>query len=332
MPFFFDLSSLIPQVERNPFAPVQVDDEPQTEEDAPAIQAEPIIDTGLPIPAHYDVDLMRALVQDPFHLFVHWQLKSDPFDRLRNIFPAEDVASFRTVLKLVDETNQISVFADAAFTREYWLSVFPNRRYRVELGVRSSKFGFIKLLSSQSVLIPRAAPSDLSADEGEYEVSADDYLRVLRDSHLISARTFDPLQWWPLETSESNPPGDPLPAAFRRILKVISDIQSGRDYDRLWVRLEQEELTGMVREFLFTMSRVGDGELGYFLLLQYLPELFRRAVAAEGEIQIDEPVSLYLARHLGAPQSETPQREGSVPVVRTTGSSEMHPWFPSATL
>ncbi len=331
MPFFFDLSSLIPLVERNPFAPIQVEDEPQTEEDAPEIQAEPIIDTGLPIPAHYDVDLMRALVQDPFHLFVHWQLKSDPFERLRHIFPADDVADFRTVLKLIDETNQISVFADAAFTREYWLSVFPNRRYRVELGLRSSKFGFIKLLSSQSVLIPRAAPSELSADEGEYQVSADDYLRVLRDSHLISEKGFDPLQWWPVEATEANSQVDPLPAAFRRILKVISDIQSGRDYDRLWVRLEQEELADMVREFLFTMSRVGDGELGYFLLLQYLPELFRRAVAAEGEIQIDEPVSLYLARHLGGSQSETTQRPGSAPGA-WTGSSEMRPWFPSATL
>ncbi|MGH9768097.1 MAG: hypothetical protein ACREAB_11735, partial [Blastocatellia bacterium] len=86
MPFFFDLSSLIPTIERNPFEPVVVRDEPPAEPVEEEIPAEPIVDTGLPIPSHYDFDMMRAMVQDPFRIFVYWQLKDDPFERLRNLF------------------------------------------------------------------------------------------------------------------------------------------------------------------------------------------------------------------------------------------------------
>jgi hypothetical protein len=76
VPFFFDLSSLAPLVERNPFEPLLVKDEPSAAP-PPAIEpakqfgpAEPVADFGLPIPDQYDFDLMRALVQDPFRLYV----------------------------------------------------------------------------------------------------------------------------------------------------------------------------------------------------------------------------------------------------------------------
>ncbi|MEK7831810.1 MAG: hypothetical protein AAB401_12030, partial [Acidobacteriota bacterium] len=154
MPFFFDLSSLVPVAERNPFEPVAVPDvevakpigeieEPLPDESlvSPLIEptatdiplaeeslaeeivseeivVEPGPDFGLPIPAHYDFDMMQAMWQDPFRLFVYWQLKENPFDRLRKIFPANEVANFHSVLKLVDETTYISVFFSAAFTNE----------------------------------------------------------------------------------------------------------------------------------------------------------------------------------------------------------------------
>src|SRR5262249_6220671 len=146
-------------------------------------------DTGLPIPSHYDFDMMRAMVQDPFRIFVYWQLKDDPFERLRRIFPAAH-DDFHTTLKLIDETNNIAVFFDAAFAREYWFKVFPDRPYRIELGMRSSRFGYIKLLTSQSVTTPRGGPSDKEAEEPQYQITADDYLRVLRESHLVPERAY----------------------------------------------------------------------------------------------------------------------------------------------
>lgn len=353
MPFFFDLSSLMPLVERNPFAPVEVQDEAPVEL-VEEIPAEEIVDTGLPIPSHYDIDFMRAMVQDPFHLFVHWQLKDNPYDRLRRIFPNDGVGSFHTVLKLIDETNQISVFFDAAYAREYWFSVFPDRRYRVELGLRSPQFGYIKLLSSQPVTTPRGAPSEVMAEEPEYQVTADDYLEVLRQSNLVPERILAPESWVPggIGFDEAEKAGEEaeeqaakiaereearraaieeaLPETFRRLLKVMADIQLGRDYDRLWEKLDQEEMAGMVREFIETMSRFGQGETGYLLLLRYLPELLRRVMATEGEIQIDEPVSIYLAKQIGLGGSEVVGPEGGE--GRQGGVPPIGPWNPSATI
>ncbi|MBO0800399.1 MAG: hypothetical protein J2P31_16395, partial [Blastocatellia bacterium] len=65
-----------------------------------------------------------------------------------------------------------------------------------------------------------------------------------------------------------------------------------------------------VREFLDVIRDMGDGELGYMLLLRHLPELLRRAIRSESldgggrEIQIDKPMSLYFAERLGQGSSE----------------------------
>ncbi len=322
MPFFFDLSSLAPVVERNPFEPVVVRDEVPAEPVEEEIPAEPIVDTGLPIPSHYDFDMMRALVQDPFRLFVYWQLKDDPFERLRKVFPTAAADDFHTVLKLIDRTNNIAVFFDAAFAREYWFNVFPDRTYRIELGVRSPRYGYVKLLSSQSVHTPRGGPSDKEAEEPQYQIAPDEYLRVLSESHLIPERaiTIEGL----LPGGDAVPPGarnavwESLPASFRRLMLAIGDIQAGRDYERWWERLGKEESTGLVREFLSIIhqmegqmeGQIGGGELGYMLLLRYLPELLRRAIQDEsgapgrGELQIDRPITLYLAEKLGLTASE----------------------------
>ena len=104
-----------------------------------------------------------------------------------------------------------------------------------------------------------------------------------------------------------------LPLTFRQVLKVIGDIQSGRDYDKWWEKLDQEELAGMVREFLDIIRQMGDGELGYLLLMRYLPELLRRAIRAEGgeEVRVDKPVALFLAERLG--QSSSSRTPGQMP-------------------
>ncbi len=310
MPFFFDLSSLIPVVERNPFEPVVVHDEVPAEPIEEEIPAEPIVDTGLPLPAQYDFDMMRALVQDPFRLFVYWQLKDNPYDRLRKIFPVGEIGDFHTVLKLIDETNNIAVFFDVAFAREYWFDVFPDRTYRIELGARSPRYGYIKLLSSQTVTTPRGGPSDKEAEEGDYRIAAKDYLRVLRESHIVSERALTLEGLLPgddgVPSAARNAVWDSLPASFRRVMLAVADIHAGRDYERWWERLSQEELADLVREFLAIINRMGGGEMGYMLLLRYLPELLRRTIQAEqgGELQIDKPISLYLAEKLGQTASE----------------------------
>ncbi len=291
---------------RSPFEPVVVQDEVPADLDAlPEQPAEAIVDTGLPIPSHYEIDLMRALVQDPFHLYVYWQLKDNPYDRLARLFPNGD---FHTVLKLVDETTNIAVLFDAAFGRNYWFSVFPDRTYKVELGVRSAQYGYIKLLTSNSVTTPRGTISDQEDIEPAYQISADEYVQVLRESHLVPARAFTPegVLTLPGETLEEQASWwEELPESFKRLLTIISDVQAGRDYEKLWEKLSQAEMTILVRGFLTLIGQMsGNGELGYMLLLRHLPELLRRALAEEGEIEVSGPLTIFLAERLGMAASE----------------------------
>jgi hypothetical protein len=310
VPFFFDLSSLIPTQERNPFAPPPLLDPIRalpTEANEP-IEAEPIVDTGLPIPSHYDFDLMRALVQDPFRIYVYWNFRSNPFTRLQRLFPPPQVAEFRLVLRLIDETTQVTVLFEVPYTREYWFDVFPNRRYRIELGLQSRRAGYIKLMGTQPVETPRGGPSEEAAPQPAFAIDANDYLAVLRESHLVPERLFTAegllaqiRGGGPMEHAEQ---WDKLPASFRQIMQIIADLEAGRAYDRWWERLSEEELTEMVREFLSIIRGMGDGELGYLLLLRYLPELLRRVLRATGEIRVDKPMPLYLAEQLGQVASE----------------------------
>ena len=123
-------------------------------------------------------------------------------------------------------------------------------------------------------------------------------------------------------------------------MRAMADIQAGRDYERWWERLEREELAGMVREFLTVINQMsGGGELGYMLLLRYLPELLRRAIQAEGdtgELRIDKPISLYLAERLGQTASEISAASSSEnfpappsPAQPTPGEISQGQWMPS---
>lgn len=304
MPLFFDLSSTLPLVGRSPFEPVVVQDEPLTET-RDEVPAEPIVDTGLPIPANYDVDIMRLFVQDPFHIYVHWQLKDNPYDRLKRIFRG---TQFHTVLKLVDETNNIASIFNAPFGRNYWFQVFPARQYRVELGARSQEFGYIKLMNSNTVETPRGTISDREDPEPAYRISADDYIEVLRESHLVPDRAFTAsgvLQLPGATEAEQTNFWEALPLSFKHLLGVIADIQAGRDYEKLWEKLGQAELAALVREFIELIGKMsGNGELGYMLLLRHLPELLRRALAAEGPIEVSGPVERYVAQQLGMASSD----------------------------
>ncbi len=331
MPFFFDLSSAFPLATRNPLEPIVVKDEVPVDLDAVGeIPAEPIIDTGLPIPSHYDVDMMRLLVQDPFHLYAYWQLKDDPFVRLKRLFPTSD---FHSVIKLIDETTNIAVFFDVAFGRNYWFSVFPDRTYKVELGVRSDAQGYIKLMTSNAVTTPRGTVSDQEDSEPQYQISADEYVQVLRESHLVPERAFTAQGILPIAGSpeEQSQFWEAMPSSFKKLMNIIADVQAGRDYEKLWEKLDQAELTSLVREFLSTVSRMsGDGELGYMLLLRHLPELLRRTLSEEGAIEVSGPISLYLAEQLGIAPSGISALSSK---INLSSSSEQNvksvKWLPS---
>jgi hypothetical protein len=93
-----------------------------------------------------------------------------------------------------------------------------------------------------------------------------------------------------------------------------------------------------VREFLAVIRQMGDGELGYILLMRYLPELLRRAIRAEGgeEVRVDKPVALFLAERLGQSASEMGPRMADGPAEWRPGGAGVRcsagPWTPSLTI
>jgi len=61
-----------------------------------------------------------------------------------------------------------------------------------------------------------------------------------------------------------------------------------------------------------------------------MPELLRRVIRAEGEMQIDEPISIYIARKMGLGGSEVASPEGPDKSRAHDRAFEI-PWNPSAT-
>ena len=173
--------------------------------------------------------------------------------------------------------------------------------------------------------MPRGAPSDQSAEEAEYRIGADEYLNVLRQSHLVPERAFTPQGLLPQHEADQRA-WQALPESFKQLLTTMADIQGGRDYERWWEQLSSAELAGWVRDFLRTLQQMGGDEMGYLLLLSYLPELLRRAVLDElgeseesAQIEIDKPIALYLSEKFGA------EKFG-------LGASEQRPTPPTVTL
>src|ERR1044072_4306163 len=98
---------------------------------------EPFIDEGMPLPDSYDVDIIRAMLQDPFRIFIYWEVRESSLKALTRYFSEEEEAGFKRDLKLVEIEGGNEAFFDVGRHGRYWMTVFPDREYEFEIGVRS---------------------------------------------------------------------------------------------------------------------------------------------------------------------------------------------------
>src|SRR5258708_23811826 len=112
-------------------------------------------DLGSPIPDAYDIDFLRVLVQDPFSLYIYWELRQPTVDALTKVFPKEEFPEFQIVLRLIEITERHESFFNVGRIGSYWMSVFAGKKYRFEIGVRSPRRGYIKLIGSNEADTPR---------------------------------------------------------------------------------------------------------------------------------------------------------------------------------
>jgi Domain of unknown function (DUF4912) len=254
------------------------------------------VDLGLPIPTNYDLDIIHALVQDPFHIWIYWTMRPLVFDGVKRIFAPEIAASFRPALKITDVVVAETFFIPVALAGNYWLRVFPDHGYRIEIGVLSEQRGFIRWLETDVVRTPRGTVSLNVAPEPEYQVSTEEFAENMRASGLGNL------------TEIVGPPEvlANLPADIAEILGRLQrgEVLSAADIAQLPARL---------RALLEELYQQTDGEVTSLALLNLLPEYLRESIGEVDEFFEDGLHPQHVAPRLLQGSSENRPTPGRKP-------------------
>lgn len=271
---------------------------------APAVDAEPFIDLGLPVPDTYDTDILRAMIQDPFRVFIYWEAREENLRALTDYFSAEEVKTFSTVLKLRDLATGHEAYFPVGRRGRYWMMVFPDREYEFEIGVRSSAHGYISLLRSNRVRTPRGTISPVTADEAEYRLEPMDFLNVIEKSGFGAEQALD-IKVAAMPGTELGE--DLLEETFGRLpADVRGAVETAVEGGQLTAAMISE-LPESMRGLLERLLHESGGEVASAALMHYLPELLREAIEDEREWVADQTHPLHLSPRFFVGASETAQ-------------------------
>ena len=269
-----------------------------------SVDAEPFIDLGLPIPDSYHTDILRAMIQDPFRVFLYWEVRDENLNALTAYFPAAEVQTFRTVLKLRDKTGGQESYFPVGSRGRYWMMVFPDRDYEFEIGVRSPLHGYISLLRSNVVRTPRGTVSPITADEAEYRLEPVEFLDVMEKSGFGPEQSLD-------ITVAAMPGADVGEDAIRETLDKLSDsLHAAIELAVSGGQLTPEmiaDLPESMRSMLTSLLQESGGEVASVGLLHYLPELLRETIEDEREWVADQTHPLHLSPRFFVGASEMAQ-------------------------
>lgn len=276
----------------SPFKPPPPAVAAEVAEVKPAPLDEPFIDRGLPIPDTYDVDMIRAMLQDPFRIFIYWEVREASLQALTRYFSPEDARTFRVVLKLVETSGGHEAVFEVGRRGRYWMLVFPDREYEFEVGVRSPLHGYIALVRSNRVRTPAGTVSPERAPEQEYQLSPPEFLEILEATGFAAEpeamMAFTPGEAPPVQTDPWSAALERLPEAVRAALMIAA--MGGE------LTLEMMERLGEpLRTQLMRLLAEGGGRLASIGLMHYLPEIVREAMDDGSEWVGDRVHPLHLA-------------------------------------
>jgi Domain of unknown function (DUF4912) len=310
------------------------------EPDQPAAQLIPVeeptdkpyIDEGLPVPESYGVDIIRALLQDPFRIFIYWEVRPESLKGLTKIFSEAEAAEFRPTLKLRDMDSGHESFFEVGARGRYWMMVFPDRTYEFEMGVRSPKHGYISLVRSNQVRTPRGTVSPVVDPEPEYKMTTPEFIDVLQ------ASGFAPQQ--ALEITVAPMPGSTADGEqiAELLLKLPESVRNALLVTTIGGELTFEMVDALPEPFrseLLKLYFASDGQLASVGLAHYLPEVLREAIEDERELIGDRVHPLHVTPRFFAGASEALPPPGSefhlprLPQFRVPGSWFMVPGAPS---
>jgi hypothetical protein len=130
------------------------------------------------LPALPSENRARLQMQSPNRIFFYWSLKNNPFRTLEKMFGSR-AADFTFVAKLINLTDGAENFYPVRVAGSWWFDVEADATYRAEIGFLSADRPFVRLLFSNTVETPRAAPSPFHDLSPQFAVSAPEFAEVL---------------------------------------------------------------------------------------------------------------------------------------------------------
>jgi len=115
------------------------------------------LDFGPPLPSSYDVDQLELMVQSPLRVFAYWELRAATVVTALRSVPIEDRQNFQLLLRWNEIDSARERWLDPGTTDSWWFDTLPENRYRLELGLYWSEYGWIPLLVSRELVTPRLA-------------------------------------------------------------------------------------------------------------------------------------------------------------------------------
>lgn len=246
----------------------------------PTPDAAPFVDEGSPIPDSYNVDIIRAMLQDPFRIFIYWEVREESLKALTHYFTMEEAAGFRVVLKLYETAGRNEAYFDVDRQGRYWMMVFPDRNYEFEIGVRSPVHGYVMLLRSNRVHAPRGTVAPTPAPEPEYRLEPAAFSEVIQDSGFAADQTLDMTL---AAAAGATPDEAALEAAWNHLPESVqAAIPVAARGDELTYDMIMQ-LPEPLRSELLKLFEGSGGQIASIGFMHYLPEMLREVLDDESE-------------------------------------------------
>jgi hypothetical protein len=268
----------------------------------------PYVDLGMRIPESYGRDVIRALVQDPFHLMVYWELRPSSLGALGGLFPNAPADAFHPSMRLTDLEAGFEAYVAIPLTGKYWFGTMPGRTYRVDVGGRSAEHGFVPVVRSNTVETPRGTVAAKVDDDPRYQVETPRFVRLLAATGFATDRVLSEVARADAARAGGEAPdaGPHVPAylvdAFGHLPDPVREAASavahgGSITDEMLARLPE-----WLRAVLLGLRRDGEEEILTAAFMHLLPQLLRQAL--EGGFVADAAHPLHLPPRFAIGSSE----------------------------
>ena len=135
----------------------------------------------------------RLSMQTPNRLFFYWSTGPNPFQTLGRALRGQ-AANYSLVLKLTDLKRNTEEIHPIEPEGSRWFDVEADGEYRAEIGFYSPSRPYVRMMYSNVVQTPRKSPSPHTAEQAEWRVSSDRFVKVL-DVAGFTQDAFDVALW-----------------------------------------------------------------------------------------------------------------------------------------